>query len=458
MRDPDLSPPQAVAARPAADEIAALVAAGDVDALKRLLERSDVLGTADALARLRPEDRPVPFRLLAKDRAVAVFEALDPAIQQELLDRLRDASVAQLFEDLDPDDRARLVDEMPAMVATRLLAGLSPREREMTATLLGYPPGSAGRAMSPEVVSLAADMTVADALARVRREGPGAETVYVLPVTDGRRRLVGEIELADLVFADPASRVADHMRPDVLACLADADREEAARLIQEADLVALPIVDHEARLVGILTVDDAMEVLEEETTEDLERGGGIRPLGRPYLSVSVLRIARSRLPWLLVLALAATLTVNVLAAFEATLAQVITLALFIPLLIGTGGNTGAQASTTIVRALAVGEVRPADLLRVVLREARVGFLVGAMLGGLATLPLTVLFDPQIAAIVGLTLLAICTFATSIGAFLPLAASRLGVDPALVSAPLVTTLVDATGLVVYFLVARAVLGI
>jgi magnesium transporter len=450
--------PSSPTSGPAPEAIAELVAAGDVDGLRAILDRVDVLGTADALARLDPEERPVPFGLLAKARAVAVFEALDPAIQEELLENLPPTSVAQLFEELDPDDRARLVDEMPAMVSSPLIAGLSPHEQELTRTLLAYPPGSAGRIMSPEFVGLTADMTVADALDRVRRDGPAAETVLVLPVTDRDGRLVGEIDLPDLVFADPASTIGGVMRPDALACLVDADREEAARLVQEADLVALPIVDHEARLVGILTVDDAMEILEEEVTEDLARGGAIQPLGRPYVAVSVLRLARSRLPWLLALALAATLTVNVLAAFEGTLAQVISLALFIPLLIGTGGNTGAQASTTVIRAIAVAEIRAADLGWVVLREARVGLLVGVMLGGLAFVPLTLLFDPQIGAIVGITLLAICTYATSIGAFLPMMASRIGVDPALMSAPLVTTLVDATGLVVYFLVARAILGI
>jgi magnesium transporter len=453
MRDPgspasDLDP----------EAIAELIAEGDADGLTVLLAGADVLGTADALARLDPDDRSVSFGLLPRDRALAVLEALDPAIQEEVLDHLPAASVAQLFEELDPDDRARLVDEMPAMVSSPLIAGLSPHERELTTALLAYPPGSAGRIMSPEFVGLTADMTVAEALDRVRRDGPAAETVLVLPVTDGDGRLVGEIDLPDLVFAEPMRPIGAVMRPDAVACLVDADREEAARLMQEADLVALPIVDHEARLVGVLTVDDAMEILEEEVTEDLARSGASQPLGRPYVAVSVLRLARSRLPWLLALALAATLTVNVLAAFEATLAQVISLALFIPLLIGTGGNTGAQATTTVVRALAVAEIRPGDLRWVVLREARVGLLMGIMLAALAFIPLTLLFEPRIGAIVGITLLAICTYATSIGAFLPLMAGRLGVDPALMSAPLVTTLVDASGLVVYFLVAQAVLGI
>lgn len=452
MRDLSSDPP----ARP--DAIARLVAAGDIAELKALLDRIDVLDAAEALTRLAPAERPVPFRLLPKDRAVDVFEALDPAIQQELLDHLRDASVAQLFEALDPDDRAQLVDEMPAMVASRLLAGLSARERQLTATLLGYPPGSAGRIMSPEFVSVAAEMTVAEALARVRRQGPAVETVFVLPVTDGSRRLVGEIDLPSLVFADPESRIADVMRPDALACFADADQEQAARLVQEADLIALPIVDRESRLVGILTVDDAMEILEAETTEDLERASAIQPIGRPYLAVSVARLAQRRIPWLLTLALAMTLTIQVLAAFEGLLSQVIVLTLFIPLLIGMGGNSGTQASTTIVRALAIGEVRAADFGRVILREGRAGALLGTMLAGLALLPLVAIFGPQIALIVCVSLLTIVTFATAFGALLPFAAGRMGIDPALVSGPLVTSAVDAIGLLIYLLIAGAVLGI
>jgi magnesium transporter len=453
MRDPSSAPP-----RPVPEAIADLVESGDVASLKALLGQIDVLETADALTRLTPANRPVPFRLLAKDRALAVFEALDPPIQQELLEHLRDASVAQLFEALDPDDRAQLVDEMPAMVASRLLAGLSPRERQLTATLLGYPPGSAGRIMSPEFVSLTAEMTVSEALGRIRREGPAVETVFVLPVTDGRRRLVGEIDLPSLVFADPGSRIADVMRPDALACFADADQEKAARLVQEADLVALPIVDHETRLVGILTVDDAMEIIEAETTEDLERASAIQPIGRPYLAVSVLRLARRRIPWLLTLALGMTITVQVLAAFEGLLAHVIALTLFIPLLIGMGGNSGTQASTTIVRALAIGEVRVADFGRVILREGRAGALLGTMLAGIALLPLVAVFGPEIALIVCVSLLTIVTFATAFGALLPFAAGRMGIDPALVSGPLVTSAVDAIGLLIYLLIASAVLGV
>jgi magnesium transporter len=384
-----------------------------------------------------------------------------------LLEGLREDSVRQLFEEMDPDDRARLVDEMPAKVARRLLAGLSPHERALTAKLLGYPDNSAGRVMSPEVANLRANMTVARALERLRRIGASAETIYALPVTDDQRRLVGAMGLRDLVLADPQTNIGELMDRDVYSARVDEDQEAVARLMLEADLLALPIVDAEGRLVGIVTVDDAMEILEEEQTEDVARAGGAEPLAHPYLSVSVLGIARSRVVWLLILIVAATLTVNVLALFEDRLAQVVALAMFIPLVIGTGGNTGSQSATTITRALAVGEVRGTDVALVVLREVRVGLLLGAMLAIVAFLPALFFVNfltteapiaRQIALVVSLTLLVVCTLATLVGSLLPLLARRLGFDPAVMSAPFITTLVDATGLVVYFVIAGVVLNI
>jgi magnesium transporter len=442
----------------AGEELEALVQAGDVRALRDWLQEQSTLTIADELARLEPESRPIAFRVLAKRRALEVFEALDPVHQQQLLEGLREERIRQLVEEMDPDDRAELIDEVPAKVAKRLLEGLSPRERALTATLLGYPESSAGRIMSPEVVNLVASMTAEQALARVRHAGRSAETIYALPVTDDERRLVGVMGLRGLVLADPTALVAELMDTEVYSARVDEDQERVARLIQEADLLALPIVDTEQRLVGIVTVDDAMEVLEEEETEDVARVGGSEPLGRPYLSVSVVQLARSRIIWLLVLIVAATLTVNVLQVFESTLEQVVTLALFIPLLIGTGGNTGAQAATTVIRAMAVGEVRFGDAIEVVLRELRVGLLLGAMLAVLAFAPVALLVDTDIALIVSLTIWTICTWAATVGSMLPLAARRAGVDPAVVSAPFITTLVDATGLVIYFLIARAILGI
>ena len=438
-------------------ELTELLELGDLELIDRWLAQADVVEIGEELSRLSREQRAVPFRLLGKDRALEVFELLDPSVQQELLEGLREANVRQLFEDLDPDDRARLTEEMPAKVARRLLAGLSPNERRLTSTLLGYPEDSAGRLMSPEVASLRANLTAAQALDRLRRIGDSAETIYALPVTDDHRRLVGALGLRDLVLADPGTKVGDLMDTDVFSARVDADQEEVARLIREADLLGLPIVDTEDRLVGIVTFDDAMEVLEEEETEDVARSGGAEPLGRPYMATSVLQIARSRVVWLLVLIVAATLTVNVLQVFQTTLDAVVTLALFIPLIIGTGGNTGAQAATTVTRALAVGEVRFDDVGAVILREARVGLLLGTILGILALGPTWLLFGQQIATVVSLTLLAVCTLAAFVGSLLPLVARRVGVDPAVVSAPFITTLVDATGLVLYFLIARSVLG-
>jgi magnesium transporter len=435
-----------------------LINDADLPGVDAWLGERSVVEVAEELERLPRDARAVPFRLLAKDRALEVFETLDPAIQQELLEGLRDANVRQIFEGLDPDDRARLTEEMPAKVAAQLLGGLSPNERRMTATLLGYPEDSAGRIMSPEVAYLRASMTAAQALERLRLIGRGAETIYALPVTDDQRRLLGAMGLRDLVLAAPDARVADLMDTEVYSAPVTADREEVARLIRDANLLALPILDAEGRLVGVVTVDDAMAILEEEDTEDVARAGGAEPIGAPYLSASVLQVARSRVVWLLVLIAAASLTVNVLHLFEDALSEVVQLALFIPLLIGTGGNTGSQAATTVTRAIALGEIRFADLTPVIAREVRVGFLLGGMLAALAYVPVLLLFSPGIATVVSLTLVSICTLATLVGALLPLLAQRLGADPAVMSAPFITTLVDATGLVVYFLIARAVLAI
>ncbi|HUG47396.1 MAG TPA: magnesium transporter [Candidatus Limnocylindria bacterium] len=435
-----------------------LVATRDMEALNDWLAEAGTLEVAEELARLDPADRAIPFRLLPKDRALEIFEALDPLHQQELLEGLREASVRQLFEEMDPDDRARLVDEMPAKVAKRLLAGLSPHERALTATLLGYPENSAGRVMSPEVVNLRANQTVAEALARLRRIGRKAETIYGLPVTDESRRLVGALGLRDLVLAEPDEKVGELMDREVYSARVDEDQEQVARLMQEADLLALPVVDTEGRLVGVVTVDDAMEILEEEQTEDVARAGGAEPLAHPYLSVSILGIARSRIVWLLVFLAAGAITVNVLSVFEATLSTAVALAFFVPLVIGTAGNTGAQSATTVTRALAVGEVRMADLLPVLSRESVAGLFLGAVLATIAFGPIALFTDGGIAAVVSITLVIACTLASVLGSMLPLVAKRIGVDPAVMSVPLITALVDAAGLVVYFLVARIVLGL
>jgi magnesium transporter len=435
-----------------------LIEARDTAALTRWLGETGTIDIADEFSRLDPVDTAFAFRLLPRDRAMAVFEALDPNDQQQVLDGLRDDAVRALIEEMDPDDRVRLLDEMPAKVATRLLAQISADERALTNVLLGYPEDSVGRSMTPEFVSLRASMSVADAMAKIRREGLDAETIYALPVLDDQRHLIGVTGLRGLVLAPPTTRVGDLMETAVHMVTTDTDREDAARLVREAGLIALPVVDSETRLVGVLTVDDAMEILEIEETEDFALHGGHAPLNKPYLAVSAFGLARARGVWLLVLIIAAALTVNVLQFFEDTLADVVQLALFIPLLIDTGGNSGAQASTAVIRAMAVGEVRLTDLPRIVWRETKVGLLLGAMLAGAVFVPVAVIWGVDFAFVVSITLVTVCTWATIAGSALPLLAKRIGVDPAVVSAPVITTLVDATGLIIYFLVAISVLGL
>lgn len=409
------------------------------------------------LERLNPRDCAVVYRLLPKQLAVEVFEALSPELQGELVRGLQDAEVAALFAEMDPDDRVWLLDELPASVAPRLLRGLSARERELTASVLGYPQDSIGRRMSPEYVTTHPDLTAAETLRRMRSRIADAETIYTLPVTDHARRVVGVVSLRDLLAADDDAFVESLMQ-DAHTVPADSRAEAAARDCTDLGLLAVPVVDSEHRLVGIFTIDDAARILKREESEDAARQGGVEPLARPYLSTPIRRIVRSRVVWLLVLAVGATLTVKVLSVFEATLEQLTVLALFVPLLIGTGGNTGNQAATTVTRALALGEVRPRDLVRVLTRELRVGLSLGVLLGLLGFTITALVYDWQIGVVIGCTLVAVCAVAATIGGIMPLVARMIRVDPAVFSNPFITTFVDATGLVIYFVIAKAILGI
>ncbi|MFH8570536.1 magnesium transporter [Streptomyces sp. NPDC017993] len=413
---------------------------------------------ADELARMNAVDAVVAFRLLGKDEAIKVFEELEPVDQQAILMGLRDVAFRELVEELDPDDRVRMLREAPAKVVQRVLAGLSAHERQVTAALLGYREGSVGRYMTPEVVALNQRLTVQQALDLVRSKGADAETVYTLPVVDAGRRLTGVVELRELVLSPPGSNVLDLVVLDAPRVHAAASAEDAARLMRETNTLDLPVVDSEERLVGLLTIDDAVEVIEEADTEDVARQSGSAPWSGHYMAATVWQLARYRVVWLLLLLLAATLTVTVTQAFEGTLEEVTQLAMFIPLLIGTGGNAGAQAATAAVRALAVGEVRSSDLPAIIWRECRVGVVIGTMLATLGMALGAVFVGVRLALVVGTALVIICGWAATVGGTMPLLARRLHIDPAVVSAPMVTTLVDATGLVIYFVTARAVLGI
>jgi len=433
------------------------LSAGDLATADAEAQLLTPLRTISVLERLPANQRAVLYRLLPKEQAADVFEELSPVMQKDLINSLHDEEVAAAFADLDPDDRVALLDEVPASVASTLLQGLSPQQRELTSDILGYPKGSIGRRMSPEVVGTDPDVTAAWALSDVRRVLDYAETVYTLPVTDHDRVLLGVVSLRDLMRARADVTVAQIMRPADFANVNDS-AEDAARLCAEGRHLALPVVDGDQRLVGILTVDDALQILEEADSEDQARIGGSETLRQPYLSTSVATLVRSRVVWLLVLAIGAALTVQVLDTFESTLAEAVTLALFVPLLIGTGGNTGNQAATTVTRALALKDVSPGDVAKVLGREFRVGLSLGLILGTIGFTLTTIIFDRGIGCVIGLTLVSVCTMAATVGGVMPLLAKAVRADPAVFSNPFITTFVDATGLVIYFLIAKAILHI
>ncbi|QPZ38401.1 magnesium transporter [Paramicrobacterium chengjingii] len=442
---------------------------GAIDTISQQITSSNLTGVAESVVglptrelvdiceRLNVKQRAVVFRLLPKQQALEVFETLAPPLQSDLVSALRDSEVASLFAGLDPDDRVWLLDELPAGVAPQLLRGLPDRERELTAVVLGYPQDSIGRRMSPEYVTTHPGLSVTQTLARIHAGLEHAETIYTVPVLDDGRRVVGIVSLRNLMSASGDTLI-DELMKSPHTVKATADVEDAARVCADLGLLALPIVDSESRLVGILTIDDAVRILENEETEDAARQGGVEPLRRPYLSTPIRSLVRSRVLWLLVLAVGATLTVQVLEVFEDTLNAVTVLALFVPLLIGTGGNTGNQAATTVTRALALGDVRSRDILRVLGREMRVGFFLGLMLGTLGFAVATPVYDLGIGVTIGLTLVAVCTVAATIGGIMPLAAHAIRVDPAVFSNPFISTFVDATGLIIYFLIAMAILQI
>ncbi|MEO9248518.1 magnesium transporter [Citricoccus nitrophenolicus] len=413
------------------------------------------------LGRTEPGGLAVVFRLLEKAVAVEVFAALEPRQQSQLITGLQDEDVQSVFAQLQASGQARLLDEIPAEVAQRLLGTLDSDQRAAAGRVLGYPAGSVGRRMGPVVLELGPDLTAGEALRALRDAGVPRgrlRRLVSLPVVAGGHRLLGMVELTVLASAAEGAVVGDLMATDLETVTTAEDDEAAARRLLDEGLMALPVLDEAARIVGILTLADATRILAEEESEDAARSGGSEPLAQPYLGTPVRRLVRSRIVWLLVLAVGATLTVQVLEVFESTLEEMVVLSVFVPLLIGTGGNTGNQAATTVTRALALGDVRAGDTLRVVWREFAVGLSLGAMLGTLGLVVAGSVYAWPIGIVVGLTLLAICTLAASVGSLMPIIARRLGVDPAVFSNPFISTVVDALGLIVYFLIARAVLGL
>lgn len=413
---------------------------------------------AEAIGELPKTMQVIAFRLLSKAEAIAVYEYLDTAVQQSLIEEFKRQDVLEIVGEMSPDDRVRLFDELPAKVVTRLLSQLSPEERQSTALLLGYEAGTAGHIMTPEYISLKEEWTVERALEGIRQLANVSETIYYLYVIDAARHLTGILSLRGLVTAQPSQTIGEIMVREVVYAQTHTTQEEVARMIQRYDFLAIPIVDTEHRLVGIVTVDDVLDVLEQETTKDIYTlGGGVQAGTDGYFQTDLLTVARRRAIWLLVLLITNTGTSAVIRSQQAVLQQVVALAAFIPLLIGTGGNVGAQSSTVVIRGLNTDEINTSEAWKIIRREALAGLLLGLMLG-IVVLVWAYLLQGNwaVAVAVGTSLIAISILASVAGSALPLIFLSLGLDPALMSAPFITTVVDVLGVLIYLNLARLIL--
>lgn len=415
---------------------------------------------AQALADLTPTELGRLVTRLGDEALADIVAELDAFDAARLLGKLGRAQAADVLEEMDPDDAADVMGELDPSQAEAILQEMEREEAEDVRELLTYPPESAAGIMTPDFVSVAPYLTADEALAQLGRVAEEAETIYYVYVTEpSSGRLLGVLSLRSLVLSPRWKLVSQLMYTDVTRVRADADQETAARLLDHNNYLALPVVDEQDRLLGIITADDAADVLLEEAGEDIERLGGSQPLEEPYLRASIFHLFRKRVLWLLVLFVGGAFTGSVLNYFQATLDQVVALTLFIPLLIGIGGNVGSQTVTTLVRAMGVGEVHFRDILRVFWREVVVGVLLGVVMAGVTLVRAWLLgYGAEIGPVVAVTALFIVVWAAMVAAVLPLILHRLKIDPAVVSAPLISTLVDGTGLFLYCTVAQVMLGL
>jgi len=427
-----------------------LLIAGNYDTAKLILEPCQPVDIAEAIGSLPQILQALAFRLLKKNEAIEVYEYLDPVVQQTLLDRLRSGEVLEIVEKMSPDDRVQLFDELPAKVVRKFLSALSPGERRVTAELLGYEPETAGRLMTTEFIDLKEMQTAEEALSLVRKRAPFTETIYSLYVTDKERHLTGILSLRDLVTAEPQKQIGEVMTREVVNTTTNTNQEDVARAIQRYDFLALPVVDKENRLVGIVTVDDLIDVIEQEATRDIYAAGAVQAGDEDdYFQSGLFTIARRRIVWLLILVLANGITTQVIAMNDQILGEVVILAAFIPLLIGTGGNVGAQSSTVVIRGLSTQKIKSLGPMKAILKE----FLTGALLGVLMLIVIIPFAwwqgdGPLIGFAVGISLISITTLAATAGALLPLLFDKMGLDPALMSSPFIATVTDIVGVFIY----------
>jgi magnesium transporter len=453
------------AAREEGARLAALVAERRFTELHGLLEGLEPPQIAEIIPELGERNEAVVFRLLPRELATQTFEYLPVDTQEGLLKALGDKAVAAILNDVSPDDRTAFFEELPGKATKRLLNLLSPDERAVASRLLGYPEDSIGRLMTPDYVAIKEHWTITQVLGHIRRYGRDSETLYVLYVVGDDGKLIDDLRMREILLASPDTQVAALMDRQFVALTATDDQETAIAVFRRYDRTALPVTDTAGVLVGIVTVDDVLDVAEEEATEDFQRLGGTEALDEPYLQASLATLIRKRASWLVLLFLGEMLTATVLGFFQNELAKAVVLSLFLPLIVSSGGNSGSQATTLITRALALGEVTLRDWWRIMRREFLSGLSLGVILGavGFARISVWALAFhfygqhwPLVALTIGLALIGVVCWGSLAGSLLPLIIKRLGGDPAVSSAPFLATIVDVTGLTIYFLVAIVVL--
>lgn len=437
-----------------AKRLTELIGARRFHALRDELAGKNEVDIAQFLGGLAPEQAVLAFRTLPKDDASGVFSELDSEMQQAIIASVTDAELADIVEDLAMDDAVDMLEEMPANIVKRVLKSARPGTRALINQFLKYPGGCAGSIMTAEFTDLRAGMTVAEAIRRIRRTGEDRETIYTCYVIDEGRRLEGVVTLKDLLLAPDSMPVRELMDSGVISIGTLENQKAAASLFQKYGLLALPVVDHESRLVGIITVDDAMEVMEQQATEDLEVMNALHPSEKPYLKTGVFSLAKNRIAWLLVLMVSGMVTGSILGRYEAAFAAMPLLVTFIPMLTDTGGNAGSQSSTLVIRGIAVGDITGRDIPAVLWKELRVAVLVGAVLSAVNYVRLLLTYPGcgLVALTVALTMFCTVVMAKTIGGVLPLVAKFFHADPAIMAAPLITTIVDALSLIIYFSIA------
>ena len=435
--------------------------------LRDLLVPLEAADIASLCGELDEERLPLVFRLLPKELAAEVFVELDSDEQEMLIRGFSNTELKEVLDELYLDDTVDIVEEMPANVVKRILQHSDPETRKSINEILKYPDDSAGSIMTTEFVDLKATMTVEDALKRIRRTGPDKETINICYVIDEGRHLIGVLSIRTLLLAEEDDVIGDIMERNFISVQTLDDQETTAQALSKYDFLALPVVDTENRLVGIVTVDDAMDVIEEETTEDFEKMAAMLPSDKPYLKAGIFATWRARLPWLMILMLSATFTGMILNHYESALAACLVLNSYIPMLSGTGGNSGTQASVAVIRALSLDEVDFSDILKVLWKELRVSLLCGSCLAAANFVKMQLVdrlllgnaaVTPVVCLVVCLTIMFVVVFAKCVGCSLPLLAEKIGLDPAVMASPFITTIVDATSLLIYFRFASWLLGI